>query len=217
MDRGAWQATVHGVANSQTWLNDWVDRTLDWLSKTRLSRQDKTLERWGDRPRSLCWQVAEPGSPPVYLAPAMSEITMKNMLKAIWTACWFPTMDLYFWFAWWSFSLPLGRLPSIKLISVVITKCRIIKSKLLKMCTYNLERKKGKEFKKKHRRTQEMQTLASWRRVITVKLAHWVTVEWMNVNISSEWVRNEWAGCTCLVLLHFLQALICNSPGFFFF
>ena len=26
MDRGAWQATVHGVAKSQTWLSDWAHR-----------------------------------------------------------------------------------------------------------------------------------------------------------------------------------------------
>lgn len=113
---------------------------------------------------------------------------MKNVLKAIWTACCFPTTDLHFWLAWWSFSLPSGRLPSIKVISVVITKCRLIKSKLLKMCTYNLETQKGKEFKKKHRRSQEMQTLASWRQVIAVKPAPWVTVEWMNVNT----MVNEW-------------------------
>ena len=24
MDRGAWQATVHGIAKSQTWLSDWA-------------------------------------------------------------------------------------------------------------------------------------------------------------------------------------------------
>ena len=24
-DRGAWWATVHGVANSQTWLSNWAD------------------------------------------------------------------------------------------------------------------------------------------------------------------------------------------------
>ena len=24
MDRGAWQATVHGIARSRTWLNDWI-------------------------------------------------------------------------------------------------------------------------------------------------------------------------------------------------
>ena len=25
MDREAWSATVHGVANSQTWLSDWTE------------------------------------------------------------------------------------------------------------------------------------------------------------------------------------------------
>ena len=26
-DREAWRATVHGVANSQTWLRDWTELT----------------------------------------------------------------------------------------------------------------------------------------------------------------------------------------------
>ena len=29
MDRGAWHAAVHGVAKSQTWLNDWTE--LNWI------------------------------------------------------------------------------------------------------------------------------------------------------------------------------------------
>ena len=29
-DRGAWQATVHAVAKSQTWLSDWTTRRLSW-------------------------------------------------------------------------------------------------------------------------------------------------------------------------------------------
>ena len=29
MDRGAWRATVHGIAKSQTWLRDWTELTLN--------------------------------------------------------------------------------------------------------------------------------------------------------------------------------------------
>ena len=30
MDREAWHASVHGIANSQTWLSDWVTE-LNWI------------------------------------------------------------------------------------------------------------------------------------------------------------------------------------------
>ena len=34
MDRGAWQAIVYGVANSQTWLITWIDNIVsDWILK----------------------------------------------------------------------------------------------------------------------------------------------------------------------------------------
>ena len=32
MDRGAWQATVHGAAKNQTWLNDWAHIGFIWIS-----------------------------------------------------------------------------------------------------------------------------------------------------------------------------------------
>ena len=35
VDRGAWWATVHGVAKSQTWLSDWASHIL------------KAINRWG--------------------------------------------------------------------------------------------------------------------------------------------------------------------------
>ena len=35
MDRGAWRATVHGVAKSQTWLSDWAE--VQWQSVRPLS------------------------------------------------------------------------------------------------------------------------------------------------------------------------------------
>ena len=30
MDRGAWQAAVHGVTESQTWLSDWPQHKIHW-------------------------------------------------------------------------------------------------------------------------------------------------------------------------------------------
>ena len=33
MDRGAWQATVHGITKSQTWLGDWTQSTHTHISK----------------------------------------------------------------------------------------------------------------------------------------------------------------------------------------
>ena len=34
MERGAWQAIVYGVANSQTWLITWIDNIVsDWILK----------------------------------------------------------------------------------------------------------------------------------------------------------------------------------------
>ena len=36
-DRGAWQATVHGVSKNQTWLTDWTATTTSWLCKLVLS------------------------------------------------------------------------------------------------------------------------------------------------------------------------------------
>ena len=37
MDREAWHAAVHGVANSQTWLSDWTE--LNWSSGQKRSLQ----------------------------------------------------------------------------------------------------------------------------------------------------------------------------------
>ena len=35
MERGAWRATVHGIANSQTWLNDWHNNNSTDLQKSQ--------------------------------------------------------------------------------------------------------------------------------------------------------------------------------------
>ena len=35
MDREAWHAAIHGVANSQTWLSDWTELNLDSILKSR--------------------------------------------------------------------------------------------------------------------------------------------------------------------------------------
>ena len=37
MDRGAWQAIVHGVAESQTWLSDWQQQQSSWMLAVSLS------------------------------------------------------------------------------------------------------------------------------------------------------------------------------------
>ena len=34
MDREAWRATIHGVAESRTWLSDWTE--LNWLNGARI-------------------------------------------------------------------------------------------------------------------------------------------------------------------------------------
>ena len=39
MDREAWRAAVHGVANSWTWLSNWTD----WETQTRLHQEWKVL------------------------------------------------------------------------------------------------------------------------------------------------------------------------------
>ena len=44
MDRGAWRAAVHGVANSQTWLSDYAHSTDQILSNQYMSiRQNSSL------------------------------------------------------------------------------------------------------------------------------------------------------------------------------
>ena len=44
MGRGAWQAIVHGVVKSRTWLSDWTE--LNWTVRTnRLIWWDKTIHR----------------------------------------------------------------------------------------------------------------------------------------------------------------------------
>ena len=59
MDRGAWWATVHGVAKSQTRLSDWAqpsNRIADiyWNIYMHLNKHlpEKLLEKWSDLPMS---------------------------------------------------------------------------------------------------------------------------------------------------------------------
>ena len=33
MDKEAWRAAIHGVAKSQTWLNDWTELIIDYKVK----------------------------------------------------------------------------------------------------------------------------------------------------------------------------------------
>ena len=47
MDREAWRAVIHGVAKSQTWLNDWTD--LNWWTGLRRNVVFILL--------SLCWHI----------------------------------------------------------------------------------------------------------------------------------------------------------------
>ena len=48
MDREAWHATVHGVAKSWTWLNDWMTE-LNWCSSETLftTDQKRFANSWG--------------------------------------------------------------------------------------------------------------------------------------------------------------------------
>ena len=51
MDRGAWQATVHGVANSWTQLSDYLTTIVLLFMQTSmpshmLIKQDKILAEW---------------------------------------------------------------------------------------------------------------------------------------------------------------------------
>ena len=46
MDRGAWQATVHGVANSRTWLSEFTSLHI-WLPHTLLRQILSLFSRWG--------------------------------------------------------------------------------------------------------------------------------------------------------------------------
>ena len=49
-DREAWQAAVHGVAKSWTWLSDWTE--LNWTSNsTSLSLSSFSSIKWKDRAR----------------------------------------------------------------------------------------------------------------------------------------------------------------------
>ena len=44
MDRGAWWATVHGVAKSWTWLRDWVHKFEDMISEHLIGSELRHLD-----------------------------------------------------------------------------------------------------------------------------------------------------------------------------
>ena len=43
MDRGAWQASVHGVANSRTWLSNWTE--LNWTFPLKCEEAKKCVKK----------------------------------------------------------------------------------------------------------------------------------------------------------------------------
>ena len=63
MDREAWRAAVHGVANSQTWLSDWTELKPNWCHLTVIWRQSSEgkkhriiIEAKGDREEWLTFR-----------------------------------------------------------------------------------------------------------------------------------------------------------------
>ena len=46
MDSAAWHPTVHGVAESQTWLSNWTELNFDKCAKEIQWRQDKYVNKW---------------------------------------------------------------------------------------------------------------------------------------------------------------------------
>ena len=72
MDRGAWQATVHGVAKTWTWLNNWTTATplLEW-TKSGMQTSQTPVRMWANGSSRHCrWE--------------------RNVVQPLWKmACWF--------------------------------------------------------------------------------------------------------------------------------
>ena len=72
MDRGAWQATVHGVAKTWTWLNNWTTATplLEW-TKSGMQTSQTPVRMWANGSSRRCrWE--------------------RNVVQPLWKmACWF--------------------------------------------------------------------------------------------------------------------------------
>ena len=60
MDRGAWRATVHGVENSWTWLNEWHTQPIltECLKGALFSKQKRNANRWDP---GVSWKNTEEG------------------------------------------------------------------------------------------------------------------------------------------------------------
>ena len=60
MDRGTWRATVHGVAESQTWLSDWTTTNI-WNPKTITDQMLHLSAQTQGSPRVPTGQVLQAG------------------------------------------------------------------------------------------------------------------------------------------------------------
>ena len=70
MERGAWQATVRGVAKSQTWLSDWTELVTQWTvaCQVLLSMGFARQEYWSGLPFPSAGCFSNPGIEPTFPA-----------------------------------------------------------------------------------------------------------------------------------------------------
>ena len=63
-DRGAWQAAVHGVAESRTWLNDWTTTTKK-INSTSYTATESNWKYWDNKDTGrfakITWMSHESG------------------------------------------------------------------------------------------------------------------------------------------------------------
>ena len=76
MDREAWRAVIHGVAKSQTWLNDWSD--LIW--------SDLMTKKYDKRDRLMLPSLGNCGVHPWCLS--LFPITLRKPAASVWAALW---------------------------------------------------------------------------------------------------------------------------------